>query len=234
MDQPTQKGVSAGPQAIHHELRTAENSAAYLLPTLQSMKDSNPSLTLLDVGAGSGTISAAFAKLIPNGQVTATDLKTDILQRAEAIAEDAGVKNIRFQQANAYQLPFADGSFDITHCHQVLCHLKEPWKVLSEMLRVTKLGGVVAAREGDFETECLWPESSEFLEFHKLVARFMQSGGGCPTAGRELLSWALKTGAKRDQITASYGTWYYNTPADREVWGTFPKCSPLLRWTNIV
>jgi hypothetical protein len=52
-------------QAILHEVRTAENSAAYLLPKLQSIKESNPHLTLLDVGAGSGTISVSFAKLIP-------------------------------------------------------------------------------------------------------------------------------------------------------------------------
>ena len=99
MDQAGQKTDYPAPQAIHHELRTAENSATYLLPRLKSMKINNPHLTLLDVGAGSGTISVTLARVIPDGQVTATDLKKEILPRAQAIAESEGVKNIEFRQA---------------------------------------------------------------------------------------------------------------------------------------
>ncbi|KAE8447220.1 hypothetical protein EG329_011051 [Mollisiaceae sp. DMI_Dod_QoI] len=187
----TRKPDDPAPQAIHHEWRTAENSAAYLLPKLQSLKDSNPHLTLLDVGAGSGYL---------------------------AIARTAGVKNIEFQQADAYKLPFADGTFDVTHCHQVLCHLRAPWDVLREMLRVTKPGGIVAAREGDLETECVWPELPGLLRFHKLVVQIMKAPGGSSNGGRQLLSWALKAGARRDQITATYGNWCYSAPADKQVW----------------
>jgi ubiquinone/menaquinone biosynthesis C-methylase UbiE len=77
---------------------------------------------------------------------------------ALTIAEMAGIKNIEFQQGDAYKLPFADETFDITFCHQMLTHLKAPWDELREMLRVTKPGGIVAAREGDLETECIWRE----------------------------------------------------------------------------
>lgn len=209
------------PQAVHHELRNATNSAAYLLARLQSVREGNPHLSLLDVGAGSGSISVAFAKAIPDGRVTATDVNKDILPRAQAIAESAGVANIDFQQADVYKLPFADATFDITHCHQVLCHLKAPTDALREMLRVTKPGGLVAAREGDLETECVWPALPGLLNFHKLAASLIKAGGGSPTAGRELLSWALKTGVKRDQITVSFGTWCYNEPDERKTWGNF-------------
>ena len=91
MDRSSQKPSVPAPQAIHHELRTTENSAAYLLPKLQSMKQANPHLTLLDVGAGSGTISVVtFAQAIPESHVTATDLNKEILLRAQAIADAAG------------------------------------------------------------------------------------------------------------------------------------------------
>ena len=222
MDQSGQKPSFPAPQAIHHELRTAENSAAYLLAKLQSMKKSNPNLTLLDVGAGSGTISVTFAQAIPEGQVTATDLNKEILPRAQAIAESAGVKNIEFQQADAYKLPFTDGTFDVTHCHQVLCHMKTPWDALREMLRVTKPGGVVAAREGDLGTECIWPEIPGLVKFHKFIVESINAAGGSSTGGRQLLSWALKAGVGRGQISASYGTWCYSTPADKKVWGRSP------------
>jgi methylase of polypeptide subunit release factors len=86
MGQLNQKPIFAAPQAIHFELRTAENSAAYLLPKLQSMKESTPFLILLDVGTGSGAISVSFAKLTSDTQSTVIDLKQNVLQRAKAIA----------------------------------------------------------------------------------------------------------------------------------------------------
>src|SRR3954449_2951968 len=95
-------------QAIIHEIRNAENSAAFLLPKLRSMRESNPNLALLDVGAGSGTISVSFAKLIPDGHVTGIDLNPQILPRARAVAATAGVQNIIFQEGSVYKLPFAD------------------------------------------------------------------------------------------------------------------------------
>ncbi|KIW68765.1 hypothetical protein PV04_04687 [Phialophora macrospora] len=206
-------------QAMLHELRTAENSAAHVLPTLQSMKASNPQVKLLDVGAGSGTISVSFAQLIPDGHVTGVDLNANILPRARAVAEKAGVQNIDFQQGDVSKPPFADESFDMTFCHQVLIHIGKPWDALREMLRVTKRGGVVAAREGDYETECVWPELPGLRKFHTLMAGAMSAGGGTPTAGRQLVSWALKAGGgsvERSQITLSYSTSSYRTASERQ------------------
>jgi len=214
---PSEKPGHPPAQATLHELRTAENSAAHLLPKLKSMKESNPHLTLLDVGAGSGTISVSFAKLIPDGHVTGVDLNPNILPRARAVAEMAGIKNIEFQQGNVYKLPFADETFDVTFCNQVLIHIGTPWDALREMLRVTKRGGIVAAREGDYETECVWPELPELCKFHKLMAGLMSAGGGTPTTGRQLLSWALKVGVERSKITPSYSSWSYHTPSDRKI-----------------
>lgn len=209
------------PQAIHHELRTAENSAGYLLATLAELHKANPSLKLLDVGAGSGTISATLAKAIqPDGHVTATDIKADILPRAKAVADMAGVTNIDYQQADVLGgLPFEDSTFDVTHCHQVLAHLARPADAIREMLRVTKPGGIVAAREGDLETECVWPDLPGLARFHTLTASFIRMAGGSPKAGRQLLSWALQAGVRREQVTPGLGSWCYSEPEERKVWG---------------
>lgn len=216
-DQTSSKKPGHPPaQTILHEQRTAENSAAYLLPTLHLMKESKPDLKLLDVGAGSGTISVSFAKLIPNGHVTGIDVNANILPRARAVAEAAGVQNIEFQEGSVFKLPFADETFDVTVCHQVLIHIGPPWDGLREMLRVTKPGGVVAAREGDYETQSIWPELPELNDFHKLMAGLMSATGGTPTAGRQLVSWALKAGVDRSQITPSFSTWSYHTESGRK------------------
>jgi ubiquinone/menaquinone biosynthesis C-methylase UbiE len=84
------------------------------------MKESNSRLALLNVGAGTGSMSSEFAQIIePEEHVTAVDLNPIVISRAKMVAEKWGVTNISFQTADAYKLPFDDATFDIVHCHQV-------------------------------------------------------------------------------------------------------------------
>lgn len=152
--------------------RTASNSAAYLLPTLEALKKKQSpggtGLRLLDVGAGAGSVSATFAQILgPHGHVVCTDLAPSVLPQAQAFAASLGVDNISFQTADVHKLPFDDGSFDVVHCHQLFGHIADPVGALCEMLRVTKPGGVMAAREGDKETEIIWPALPGLLKWHE-------------------------------------------------------------------
>ncbi|KAI5457068.1 S-adenosyl-L-methionine-dependent methyltransferase [Mariannaea sp. PMI_226] len=205
-------------QVRHHEWRTAENSAAYLLPRLQAMAQEKPQLKLLDVGAGPGTISASLAKYIPEGEVLATDLSDEILDRARDYADTHGVTNIKFQKASVFELPFPDASFDITHAHQVLCHLDAPVDAVREMLRVTRPGGLIALRESVMGLWAIWPEMPPLLQFADMSEKIIAANGGHPTGGRELLSWVLKAGVDREDIVMSFGTWCYSQPEDKAVW----------------
>ncbi|KAK4240080.1 methyltransferase [Achaetomium macrosporum] len=211
-------------QVKHHEWRTAENSAAYLLPHLQRAVQANPNLQLLDVGAGSGTISASLAKyLLPEGHVLATDISDSILARAKAHAESQGLgvpKNISFQKADVHALPFADGAFDVVHAHQVLCHLASPVDAIREMLRVTRPGGgLLALRESDMRMWCVWPEIPALLRFHEVMVRTLVANGGQEKGGRQLVSWVLQAGVRREDVEVSFGTWCYSSAGDRRAWG---------------
>lgn len=221
MAQDSQEAAVVRPVADILEQRNAGNSSGYILPKLHSMKEQNPNLALLDIGCGPGTISSTLAKIIPDGHVTGIDKSPDIIPRARDLAEESGVKNIEFQQGDAYKLPFADGAFDITICHQMLTYLKAPWDALSEMIRVTKVGGIIAAREGDLTSECVWPELPGLVKFHKLAGDLIKGGGGTDKGGRQLLSWALKAGVKREMITVSHSTWSYSTPKEKQIWCMF-------------
>lgn len=133
----------------------------------------NPSLKILDVGAGTASIPASFAKIIgpSGGRITALDINPAVLERGRnnltskygLSEEEAGW--IDFRVGDGHALPFGEGVFDVVVCHQVLAHNREQVGVLREMLRVVKEGGVVAAREGDTETECFWPELGGLLKF---------------------------------------------------------------------
>ncbi|WP_203338049.1 class I SAM-dependent methyltransferase [Nocardioides limicola] len=192
-----------------HRWRTAENSAAYLLPHL------GPGDSLLDVGAGPGTISADLAQRV--GQVTATEVGDNELALSRATVHERGVTNVEFAVADVHNLSFPDDSFDVTHAHQVLQHVGDPVQALREMARVTRPGGIVAARDSDYHAFCWWPRLPELDEWMRLYQAAARANGGEPDAGRRMLSWARAAGLT--EVTASSSTWCFATPEDREWWG---------------
>jgi SAM-dependent methyltransferase len=193
-----------------HRWRTAENSAGYLLPRLA------PDARVLDVGCGPGTITVDLAARVPDGQVLGLDAAADVLALARQEADRRGQGNVRFGTGNVYELGFADGTFDVVHAHQVLQHLSDPVAALSEMRRVCRPGGLVAARDGDYGGFFWYPEEpglTEWLALYRNVARAL---GGEPDAGRRLLSWARQAGFA--EVEASGGAWCY-TGEERTWWG---------------
>jgi SAM-dependent methyltransferase len=195
-----------------HRWRTAENSAAYLLPRLA------PDARVLDVGCGPGTITVDLAARVPDGEVLGIDAAADVLAQARQEADRRGRANVRFESGNVYELGFADGTFDVVHAHQVLQHLSDPVAALREMRRVCRPGGLVAARDGDYGGFFWFPEEpglTEWLTLYRTVARAL---GGEPDAGRRLLAWARQAGFA--EIEASGSAWCYAGTEDRTWWGT--------------
>jgi len=127
-----------------HRWRTAENSAAYLLPSL------SPGQRLLDVGCGPGTITLDLAGRVAPGQTVGVDRDAGVVAEAQRLLESREVPGIEFMTADTYALGFDDESFDVVHAHQLLQHLTDPVAALVEMRRVLRPGDVLAVRDGDY------------------------------------------------------------------------------------
>ncbi|MER5883169.1 methyltransferase domain-containing protein [Streptomyces sp. NPDC001941] len=193
-----------------HRWRTAANSAAYLLPELR------PGQRVLDVGCGPGTITADLAAAVAPGRVTAVDAAPDVLEAAASYAAERGLDNVEFAVADVHALDFPDDSFDVVHAHQVLQHVGDPVRALSEMRRVCRPGGVVAARDSDYGAFTWFPEVPALDDWNDLYHRVARANGGEPDAGRRLLSWARAAGFT--DITSTAGTWCYATAEERAWW----------------
>lgn len=98
---------------------------------------------VLDVAAGTGDLSMAFAKRVgETGHVTMTDINASMLTVGRDRLTDKGiVGNIDFSLANAEVLPFADNSFDLVTIAFGLRNVTDKPKALKDMLRVLKPGG---------------------------------------------------------------------------------------------
>ena len=192
-----------------HRCRTAENSAAFVLPVL------TPEMTLLDVGCGPGTVKIDLASRV--SRAVGVDRAPTVLAAAREAA--ARTKNVEFLEGDAYALPFDDDSFDVVYAHQVLQHLTDPIAALREMRRVAKPGGYVAVRDADYSAMTWFPRVAGLDDWIALYHEVADANSNDADAGRKLLSWVLEAGFDPANVLPGAGVWCYSTPADRTWWG---------------
>lgn len=197
-----------------HTWRTAENSAAFLLPFLK------PGMALLDVGCGPGTITADLAVRVAPGRVVGIDRAVDVLNQAQTHARGrAGLPAALpgFSTADVYQLPFAEAAFDVVHAHQVLQHLVDPVAALREMRRVLRPGGTVAVRDSDYSAFTWAPLDARLDRWLALYHAVTRRNRAEADAGRFLKGWALAAGFTHVRTTTA--TWTYADPDTCAWWG---------------
>lgn len=90
---------------------------------------------VLDVGGGPGYFAAAFESY----GATYVPLDAD----AGELALHGRVPGPRTVLGDGTSLPFRSGAFDVAYSSNVAEHVREPWRMADEMVRVTRGGGLV-------------------------------------------------------------------------------------------
>lgn len=96
---------------------------------------------VLDCAAGTGELAIAMASRA--GRVLCTDLSQAMLERSRRKARRRGVVNMDFAVQDLTCLSIGDDTFDAVAAGNVLHLLRQPERAVSELLRVTKPGGLV-------------------------------------------------------------------------------------------
>ncbi len=223
--------------------RTAQTCAAFVLPRLEPHHE----LLDLGCGPGTITADLArhvrrvvgvdtSAEMVRQARQAAVkaqaQVEVEVKTEGEgssvgalgAEAENAGevhcgseMGNVSFEIASAYQLPFAEDSFDVIYAHQVMQHLGDPVAALREARRVLRPGGLVALRDSDYDTMVHAPREPAIERWRELYHLVSAANGGEADAGRFLMGWVLKAGFSEPAVTASAVT--HATPEARQAWG---------------
>jgi SAM-dependent methyltransferase len=98
---------------------------------------------VLDVGCGPGALTAELVARVSAANVSAVDPSPPFVEAARTRHPGVDV-----QQASAESLPFADATFDASLAQLVVHFMADPLAGVTEMARVTREGGMVAA--------CVW------------------------------------------------------------------------------
>jgi 2-polyprenyl-3-methyl-5-hydroxy-6-metoxy-1,4-benzoquinol methylase len=91
--------------------------------------------SILDVGCGEGVLTAQWADRLGDRRIVGIDLDDPKL-RAEW--EKRRRANLEYRVEDATHLSFADGEFDMATAIEVLEHVPDPERTVSEMARVAK------------------------------------------------------------------------------------------------
>jgi ubiquinone/menaquinone biosynthesis C-methylase UbiE/DNA-binding transcriptional ArsR family regulator len=118
------------------KLHVADEAVEDAIRTALSDK---PFRSLLDLGTGTGRMLEMFGPDIERG--LGIDLSLDMLLLARDRLERAGLRNCSVRQGDIYDLPLANGSFDVVILHQVLHFLDDGARAIREAARVLRPGG---------------------------------------------------------------------------------------------
>ena len=108
---------------------------------------------ILDVGCASGWFLSRVKLRYPKSRCVGVDIYKKAIEYGEK-----RYKSLKLIHADAHALPFADNSFDLVICAEVLEHVASPEKVLREIERVLGPRGtaIIEMDTGSFLFKIVW------------------------------------------------------------------------------
>jgi len=159
------------------------------METLRKWLSEYPEAHILDVATGTG---AFLGLMMETGSLIGRSMGIDCSERAIQNARHGSIDfpNFRFETMDASQMNFPDATWDIVTMAKSLHHLPNRRKVLHEMERVLRPGGIIIIQE--MVADGLTAPQLSHRKFHHLSAEIDRTLGIChrPTYTRaEICSW---------------------------------------------
>jgi SAM-dependent methyltransferase len=143
--------------------------------------DPHATKRVLDVACGSGNVALAAARRYCD--VTGIDYVPALLQRGRERAQAEGTQ-IRFDEGDAQELPYADNAFDYVFSTFGVMFAPDQEQAARELLRVCRPGGIIALAN--------WSPDGSVAKFFRVVSSRMPATPGL----RSPMRWGTDAGLK--------------------------------------
>jgi ubiquinone/menaquinone biosynthesis C-methylase UbiE len=151
-------------------------------------------VSVLEAGCGVGAQTVTLVKNSPAARFTCVDISKESLQTAKSSLDATGHQNATFKQADIFNLPFPDNSFDHIFVCFVLEHLKNPVEALLKLKAKLKHGGSITVIEGDHGSTYFYPDSQAAWQTIKCLIDLQAQIGGNSLIGRQLFPLLTQAG----------------------------------------
>ena len=157
--------------------------------------------SVLEAGCGVGAQTVILARNSPDARFTSVDVSAESLDQAMRRAADADLKNVKFRQADIFDLPFPHESFDHVFVCFVLEHLADPERALRMLKARLRPGGTLTVIEGDHGSTFFHPDGANARRAIQCLVELQALAHGDALIGRRL--FPLLTGAGFSGVSVS-------------------------------
>lgn len=168
--------------------------------------DLHSGTSVLDVAAGNGNATLAAARRWC--EVTSTDYVPSLLEAGRSRAQADGY-DIRFQEADAENLPFPDASFDAVMSTFGVMFTPNQEKAAAELARVCKPGGKIGLAN--------WTPESFIGQVFKTIGKYIPPAPGVKSPAlwgtKERLQELFRNTAQEIRTSTRQFTFRYRSPA---------------------
>lgn len=156
-------------------------------------------LHCLDVGCGGGEVTLQMARMVgPEGQVVGVDTDEVVLGRARVEATRERLR-ARFLAGNAADLD-GESSYDLVYARFLLTHVREPQRVVENMLRAARPNATIVVEDADFPGHVCQPPCRAFERYVELSQAVVRGNGGDPAIGPRLPGLLRRAGVTDIQL----------------------------------
>lgn len=178
-----------------------QDQADSLVELLHSDTVYPPGSLVLEAGCGVGAQTITLAPNSPGARFVALDINSRSVLAARRKIETAGFGNVRFQQADLFDLPFEAEVFDHIFVCFVLEHLSAPVEALLRLKGHLKTGGTITVIEGDHGLTAFHPDSAAAHRAIQCQVALQARAGGNANIGRTLYPLLVEAGFAAVQVS---------------------------------
>ena len=171
-----------------------QDQASTLVELLHSDTSYPAGSRVLEAGCGVGAQTITLAKNSPDALITSVDISEASLLEARRKAAEAGLTNVYFEQADIFNLPYVEDSFDHIFVCFVLEHLSRPVAAVNTLKDYLKEGGTITVIEGDHGSVYFHPDSEAAHQAIQCQVELQRRAGGNAMIGRELYPLLCQAG----------------------------------------
>jgi 2-polyprenyl-3-methyl-5-hydroxy-6-metoxy-1,4-benzoquinol methylase len=136
-DRGYQHNFSLGYESMHSVEGRQQKAATMVAVLREALGDRIATASVLNLGCSTGIIDEYIADCVAS--VTGVDIDKPAITLANSRRR---APNVEFQIDDAMNLSFADANFDVVICSQVYEHVPDPERMMGEIHRVLRSGGV--------------------------------------------------------------------------------------------
>lgn len=180
--------------------RRADTHTAFFLPNLRE------DARILDCGCGTGSITNDLATKAHRGFSIGVDIAESQVRIARRAARDSGSTNAFYEQQDACDLEFSDGTFDVVLAHALMDHVLDSAQAVREMVRVLRPGGILALRSPDWSKLLI---ASDCSDGHRCVQHYLdriRTCGGDPAVSGKFEALLRSVGMRDIRLSCSVET----------------------------